>query len=171
MQQGILAKTREATTMSARSEALAQRVEQANSELLAAIEATNDDQWNAKCADGEWTQGFAGYHAAASIGNITGMVKGLAAGESFQPVSFAQIDQINAAFHAEHSGCTKAEALDAARTNSPAAMALVAGLSDTELDREVKLATDLPPLKVEQVVEMLLIGHPTGHKESIVNAR
>ena len=157
--------------MGSRAEALAQRVEQANNDLIATIEETDDEQWSGKCADGDWTQGFAGYHAAASIGNITAMVQGMARGEPFQPVSFAQIDQINAAFHAEHAGCTKAEAVELARANSPAAVAMVAGLSDDELDREVKLATDLPPLRVEQIVEMLLIGHPTGHRDSIVNAR
>jgi hypothetical protein len=157
--------------MSDRARALAERVGKANADLLATIEASNDEQWQAKCADGEWTQGFAGYHAAASIGNITGMVQGLAKGEPFQPVSFAQIDQINAAFHAEHAGATKAEAIETARSNSPGAIEMVAALSDAELDREVKLATDLPPLKVEQVVEMLLIGHPAAHRESIVNAR
>lgn len=157
--------------MSDRARELAARVSKANADLLATIEASSDEQWKARCADGEWTQGFAGYHAAASIGNITGMVNGLAKGEPFQPVSFAMIDQMNAAFHAEHAGATKAEAMETARTNSPAAVDMVAGLSDAELDREVKLATDLPPLKVEQVVEMLLVGHPSGHRESIVNAR
>ena len=44
-------------------------------------------------------------------------------------------------------------------------------LSDAELDRVVTLATDIPPVKVEQVVEMLLVGHPTGHRESIIKAR
>lgn len=157
--------------MSSRAKALAQRVEQANADLLATIEASSSEQWTAKCADGEWTQGFAGYHAAASIGNITGMVRAMASGEAFPPVTFAQIDDQNAAFHEEHSGCTRAEALDVARANSPTAVAMVAGLSDPELDRHVTLAVGVPPMSIEGVVEMLLIGHPAGHTESIVKAR
>ena len=52
--------------MSDRTDDLAKKVEQANNYLLRAIENSTDEQWRAKCADGEWAQGFAGYHAAAS---------------------------------------------------------------------------------------------------------
>ena len=52
--------------MSTRAESLATKVEQANSALEAAVQGTNDAQWKAKCADGEWSQGFSGFHAAGS---------------------------------------------------------------------------------------------------------
>jgi len=46
-------------TMSDRTDNLAKKVEQANNDLLNAVESTTDEQWRAKCADGVWTQGFA----------------------------------------------------------------------------------------------------------------
>jgi hypothetical protein len=157
--------------MSERAKALASRVADANRALVSTIEESTDEQWGGGCADGEWTQGFSCYHAAASIGNITDMVQAMASGAEMPAVTFEQIDQINADFHSQHAQCTKQEALDLARANSPGAAEMVAGLSDAELDREVNLAAGLPPMKVEQVVEMLLIGHPTNHRASVVNAR
>ena len=157
--------------MGARAEALAVRVEEANKALLAAAESSTDEQWSARCADGEWAQGFAAYHAGASIGTITGMVQSMANGGSLPPIDFAAIDQMNAAFHAEHGDRTKAEALAVIRENSPAAAALVRRLSDDQLDTKGHLAAVGADITVEGLIEMLLIGHPTGHTESITKAR
>ena len=157
--------------MTARSEALAAKVEQVNNKLVDAIDGSTPEQWVAKCADGDWSQGFSGYHAAGSVGNIAGMVKGMASGKPFTPVTFAQIDQMNAVVHGEHAQATKAEALALAKSNSPAAVEMVRNLTDGDLDRKVTLAVGLPEMTVEQVVEMLMVGHTAGHTESIVKAR
>ncbi len=158
-------------TMSDRTDDLAKKVEQANNYLLRAIENSTDEQWRAKCADGEWAQGFAGYHAAASIGGITGMLQGLAQGVKLPPMTMADVDQQNVGQLKEHEGCTKQEALDMLRTNSPASVQFVRSLSDADLDRKVSLLTEMPEMTIEQVAEMLLVGHPTGHAQSITNAR
>jgi hypothetical protein len=158
-------------TMSERTEDLAKKVEQANNDLLGVIESSTDEQWRARCADGEWTQGFAGYHAAASIGGITGMLQGLAQGVKLPPMTMADIDQQNATLLKEHEGCTKQEALDMIRTNSSASVQFVQSLSDADLDRKVSLLTGMPEMTIEQVAENLLVGHPTGHAQSITNAR
>jgi hypothetical protein len=99
------------------------------------------------------------------------MIQAMASGAEFPPVSFAQIDDMNAQFHAEHAACTQDETLAAIRTNSPAAGAFVRGLSDEQLDRKVNLAVGLPEMPIEQVVEMLLVGHTADHTASILNAR
>jgi DinB superfamily len=156
--------------MSDRIENLAKKVEQANNDLLGAVERVTDERWRAKCADGDWTQGFAGYHAAASIGGITSMLQGLVKGVKLPPVTMADIDQRNASLLKEHEGCTKQETLEMIRANSPASMQFVRGLSDADLDRKVSLLTDAPEMTIEQVAEMLLVGHPTGHAQSITNA-
>jgi hypothetical protein len=157
--------------MTQRSESLANRLQQANDALLAAVEHSTAEQWQARCADGEWTQGFSGYHAGASIGNITGMVQAMADGQPFAPVTFNQIDQMNAEFLSQHADCTRDETLALIRQNSPASVAFVRNLTDQQLDHKVSLAVGLPEMSVEQVIEMLMIGHPAGHMQSILNAR
>ena len=158
--------------MSARADALAEKVEKANHDLLVATEKTTDEQWNEKCADGEWTQGFSAFHAASSIGFITGMVKGIAAGEPFEAITVEQIDAGNAEMaKANTDSCTKTDTAQIIKGSSPDAVNFVRGLSDEELDRKATLLQGAPEMSVEQIVEMLLVGHPAGHTASIVNAR
>ena len=157
--------------MGARAESLAGKVQEANEQLKAAVEGSSDAQWKAKVADGDWTQGFTGYHAANIIGFISGMVQGLAAGQPIPPITMAQIDEGNAAAAKEHANCTKQEVLDAIQAGGPGAVSLVRGLTDEQLDRKVSLLQGAPEMSVEQVIEMLMVGHPAGHTASIVNAR
>jgi hypothetical protein len=158
--------------MSARADALAEKVQGANDALKQAIESSSDEQWKAKCSDGVWTQGFAGYHAANSIGFITGMIQGLAAGQALPPITMAQIDEGNAQDAQAHMDtCSKQEVLSTIASNSPASVQLVRGLSDEQLDRRVSLLQGAPEMSVEQVIELLLVGHSAGHTATITGAR
>jgi hypothetical protein len=157
--------------MGARAESLASKVQDANDKLKATVESSSDAQWKAKVADGDWTQGFTGYHAATSIGMISGMVQALAAGQTMPAISMAQIDEGNAAAAKDHANCTRQEVLDAIEGSSAGAVSMVRGLSDEQLDRKVSLLQGAPEMSVEQVIELLMVGHAAGHTASIVNAR
>jgi hypothetical protein len=158
--------------MSTRSENLARRVQQANDDLLRAVESTTEEKWNAKCADGEWSRGFAAFHAATSIGFGTGILQGIAEGQPFTPTTRAAIDEGNAAMNKQHgSTCQKAETIDLINSSAPGAAQMVRSLSDAQLDRKVTLLEGMPEFTVEQVIEMLFVGHPNRHRESITNAR
>jgi hypothetical protein len=160
--------------MGARAEGLAAKLEAAHNDLVAAIEGASGEDWNSTCSDGEWTKGYAAYHAAANIGGISGMVRTVAGGQPFKP-SVASWDAINAmnAEHAkEHAGCTPADALELLRRDGPDAVAMVRGLSDEQLDIKVPPVMDgMPELSVEQHVEMVLIGHTTEHLRTIIGSR
>jgi hypothetical protein len=47
---------------------------------------------------------------------------------------------------------------------------MIRALTDDQLDRKVSMLTGMPEMTIEQVTEMLLIGHPAGHTASITNA-
>jgi hypothetical protein len=115
--------------------------------------------------------GLFGVPRAGSIGFITGMVQGVASGQPFEPITMAQIDEGNAQAAKENAGCTKQQALDLIKNNAPGAVQMVRGLADEQLDRKAALLQGMPEMTVEQIVEMLLVGHPAGHTQSIVNAR
>ena len=78
--------------MGTRSETLATKLEQSINDLLAAVEASTPEQWAAPCTDGEWTQGFAAFHAATSIGVVTQTVKDVAEGQPFPKMTMAELD-------------------------------------------------------------------------------
>jgi len=157
--------------MTTRSETLATKVEDTMSDLLGAVEASTPEQWTEPCSDGEWTQGFAAFHAAAAIGEIAKTVKGLAEGERFPKWSMEEIDAGNAVQAKEHADCTRAETLEMIKASGPAAASLVRSLSDAQLDRKVQLLEGMPETTVAGLVELALVGHAAYHLQTITGAR
>ena len=157
--------------MNARSETLATKVDQTIQDFLAAVEASTPEQWAARCSDGEWTQGFAAFHAATALGTITQTVKGVADGQPFPGMTMETIDADNAVQAKEHTGCTVSETVALINDAAPAAVSMVRSLSDTQLDRKVKLLESMPEVTVEMMVQMALVGHAAYHLQTITGAR
>ncbi len=146
--------------MTTRAEELARQVEAAHNDLLAEVERSTDDQWSATCTDGEWTQGFAAYHAASVIGGIADTVKRIADGEPRVPMtSMDDIDAGNAAAAQEHAACTKAETVELIKAAVPAAVAMVRSRTDDQLERTVIMMVGMPEQSVAQLIENALVGH------------
>ena len=157
--------------MSTRSEDLAAKVERSASDLLAVVEASTPDQWSAPCSDGEWSQGFAAFHAAAAIGPIAKRVKEVADGQPFQQMTLDEINAGNAEQAKEHTDCTRSETLDLIKTSAPAAVSMVRLLSDSQLDRKVHLMDGMPETTVEMLIQLALVGHAVYHLQTIKGAR
>jgi len=157
--------------MSSRTETLATKLEQTIGDLLAAVEASTPEQWTARCADGEWTQGFAAFHAAVNIGSIAQTVKNVAEGQPFPETTMAELDAENAVQANEHAGCTKAETIDLIKDSAPGAVSMLRSLTDDQLNRKVQLLKAMPEVTVETMAEMGLIGHIVYHSQTIKGAR
>jgi len=157
--------------MDTRSETLATRVDQTIQDFLAAVEASTPEQWATKCTDGEWTQGFAAFHAATALGAIAQAVKGVAGGQPFPRMTMETIEADNAVQAKEHEDCTIAETAAMIKNSAPAAAGMVRSLSDPQLDRKVQLMEGMPEVTVEAMVQMALIGHATYHLQTITGAR
>ncbi len=157
--------------MSTRSESLAARVEQSLNDLLATVEASTPEQWAARSSDGEWTQGFAAFHAATNIGPIAQTVKGLAEGEPLPRTNMEEIDAANAAQAKEHAACTRIETIELIKNSAPAAASMVRSLSDAQVDRKVQLPEGMAEVTVETMVQMALVGHAAVHLATITAAR
>jgi hypothetical protein len=157
--------------MGTRAEALAAKAEAAHGALRAAIERATPDEWRSTCTDGEWTKGYAAYHAAANIEGISGMAQRLANGQPPPSGTSATWDEINAANaqHAsEHASCTPAEAVELLRRDGPAAVAIARALTDEQLDSTYPpLMAGMPELTIGQFVEMVMIGHIEEHLRAI----
>jgi phage terminase Nu1 subunit (DNA packaging protein) len=157
--------------MSTRSEDLATKVERSANALLAAVEASTPEQWAAPCSDGEWSQGFAAFHAAAAIAPIAQRVKEVAAGQPFPKMSMDEINADNAVQATEHAACTRSETIDLIKSSAPAAVSMVRSLTDDQLDRKVRLMEGMPETSVEMMVQLALVGHPAAHLATITGAR
>ena len=84
------------------------------------------------------------------------------------PLTQEMLDAGNAEHARQSAGCTKQETVDLLRRGGREAAAILRGLSDEQLDN----GAELPLLggrrmSAAEIVELALIGHPTGHLESI----
>jgi len=125
----------------------------------------------ARCSDGEWTQAFAAFHAASSIGPITQTVKDIAQGQPFPSMTMEELDARNAVQAKEHADSTKAETIDLIKNAAPTAASMLWSLSEAELDRKVKLPEPMPEVTVEMFVGMAMVGHTAYHTQTITGAR
>jgi hypothetical protein len=146
-------------------------VQQAMSRQGLEVETSTPQQWAAPCSDGEWTQGFAAFHAASNIGLIPETVKSVAEGDPFPKITMQEIDAGNAEQAKEHADCTQAETIDLIKNAAPTAASTVRSLSDAQLDRKVKLMESMPEVTVEMFAQMGLVGHAAQHLATITAAR
>ena len=157
--------------MTARAEELASKVEQSARDLLAAVEASTPEQWAARCTDGEWSQGFAAFHAASAMGPIAQRVKEVAGGQPFPKMTMDEIEAGNAAQAKQHAGCTRSETIALINASAPAAADMVRSLTAAQLDRKVLLMDGMPEVTVEMMIQLALVGHASAHLATIVGAR
>lgn len=153
--------------MSVRAQALAEKFEQINANVIAAVEAM--DEGSASRSSGEgWPLPFTARHIAESYPTIVGLASVIATGQPPPPVTNAMMDAANATALTEHGDTNKAAALTTLREHGAAAAATVRAFSDEQLDRSAALALlNGATVSVQQFIELALYGHTQGHLESI----
>jgi hypothetical protein len=153
--------------MGARSEALAQQLEAKARESAAVLEKLSDGDWKKVTAAERWPIGVTAHHLAGALEPVAGMITALASGQSLGTFTRKMLDEMNARHATEHAACTREETIALHRKGATAAVAVVRGLSDEQLARSGTVFTDAPPMTVEQLVALGLIGHIDEHVGSI----
>ena len=154
--------------MGARAEQLAQRFEDVNRQVMETVQHCSAAQWTATCAGEEWPVRVGASHIADAHRYVRDMVASVAEGRGFPAVSWDEIHAANARMAEQHAATTQEQALEALRANGAQAAAYVRSLSDEQLDR----TTPVPllgnqTLSTQQLIELILIGHPEGHLKSM----
>ncbi len=153
--------------MGERAEALAAKFEQVNQELIDLIEECSEEKWRSACAGEGWSVGVTAHHVALETPHTLGVVRAIASGQSFPPLTLEGNDEVNAQHAQEHADCTKQETLDLLRREVPIAASVVRGLSDEQLGRTAEVLAGAPPLRAEHVIQGLLTNHVSEHLGSI----
>jgi hypothetical protein len=154
--------------VSERAEALATQFEQANNELISSVESMSDSHWKAMCSAEQWPVGVTAHHVAGGHGPISGFVQAAAAGGPMPPITMEMIDQGNAQHAKDSANCTKAETAALLRQGGQAAVAMVRGLSDDQLDKAASVVGN--QMTTEGIIRNILIGHVQQHTASIKQA-
>ena len=154
--------------MSGRGAKLAQQFEAANDELIKAVDGCSDEQWRATCAGEQWSVAVTAHHVAVSHEGIAGFIQAIANGQPVPPLTGEMLEQGNAEHARQYANCTKNETVELLRRNGKAAASMLRGLSDEQLERgaEIPLVGGRR-MTASEMAEMVLIGHPRSHLESI----
>lgn len=154
--------------MSTRAELLANRVEEGAQALIAAVASLSPEQWTTYCENEQRTVGVLVHHVGTAYAAEAGAVRALVAHGGIPGLTWAVVDQGNAAHAAAFADIDKATAIDLVRTNVALAADAVRGLSDADLDRIAPIGLNWnAPLSVQFFIEQHPIGHPYQHLESI----
>ena len=153
--------------MGERAEALAAKFEKVNQELIDVIEECSDERWRSACAGEGWSVGVTAHHVAVDTPLLAEMVRAIASGQSFPPLTAEGPDKANAQHAQQHADCTKQETLDLLRREVPIAASVVRGLSDEQLGRTAEVLAGAPHLRAEHVIQGFLIHHVSEHLGSI----
>jgi hypothetical protein len=154
--------------MRTRTEALAQRIEQAHQELIDLIAACSDRDWETYIPDEGRTVGLVIHHVGSVLPDEVDLVRALAAGKPITGVTPAGVDAMNAQHAEEHVACTRDETLELLRRNSAAAIAAIQSLDDEQLDQAATVSLHWnAPLTAQYFIEEHPLLHTYHHLVSI----
>jgi hypothetical protein len=158
--------------MGSRVEDLAKRFEQTNEEVIAAVQSCSPEQWRQVCSGEQWSVGVTAHHIGTAHIPIAKLVQALATGQPVPPLTSEMLDAGNAAHARQFADCSQQETVDLLRENGREAAQILRGLSDEQLDNGAALPmVGGQRLSAAEIVELGLVGHPTGHLASIRAAR
>ena len=154
--------------MSTRAADLAAKLDEANAAVIEAVESSSEADWQRVTSSEGWSVGVTARHIAASHLPIMGLIELVATGGEVPPVTMEMFHASNAQHAQEHAACTREEVLEILRRDGKAAADKLRGLSDEQLDRTASMAfAGGAEMSAVQLVEMILLGHPVQHLESI----
>jgi hypothetical protein len=158
--------------MSARAEALARQFAAANDDLLALLEQATPEQWRQRTADeGELRPvGLIAHHVAEGHARIAQRVDAFAQARPVPARRPELFDERNAQHARDNPDPDQRATLDLLRANGAAVAALIAGLSDAELERTASEDPGAPLMTTADVIELRQIGHVRSHLATIKTA-
>jgi hypothetical protein len=154
-------------TMGTRSETIAKQFEAKAAEATSVFEKLSDADWKKVTAAEKWPVGVTAHHIAVSHELLGGLVKSVASGQAGPPIKMDDIHAVNAKHAQEQANCTKSETLALHKKAAAAAAAIVRGLNDADLDKSATVLVGMPAMSAEQLASGLLVGHISGHLDSI----
>jgi hypothetical protein len=119
--------------MGTRAEALATRVEQGAQALASFAEGLSNNEWQMICDDGR-TVGVLVHHVASQLIGEIDVMQQMAAGKAFTGVTWAMVDEGNAAHAKAYASCGQQEAAELLRRNGALAAEAIRALGDEQLD-------------------------------------
>jgi Protein of unknown function (DUF664) len=153
--------------MNARSNALAERLEQGAHALADVASGLTDEEWQTRVKDGRKI-GVIVHHVATMYPLEIQLAQQLSRGEPVAGVTWDMVHEMNAGHAQEFDGVTKETALELLRRNSEAAAAAIRAIGDAGLDSAATLSLNFDaPLTCQFMLEDHAVRHSYHHLAAI----
>lgn len=158
--------------MSERATELADEFGRVAAEVIAAAEECSDDAWRLPCEGEGWTVGAVFRHIAwameVEVDGAVAFIDGAPLPAIYE--SWEHLHQLNHTQSVQFANAPRGVTLGLLRTNARNAEAFIRSVTDAELQRERVYPLAGERWTGDNLIEYVLIGHPTGHLESITAA-
>jgi cell division protein FtsB len=159
--------TKQGTAVQARSEALADQVEQLNGELLEQVRELSAEQWRQVTSSEQWPVAVVAHHVADVTAFFTQVFGDVADDTgSGELISLDGVDENNARHAVEFATVGQAEVVEALHARGPALVAAIRRLRDDQLGQTLA-SVGGHPLTAGQMIELGVIGHFNEHLASM----
>lgn len=156
--------------MSQRTQALVQRFNTANAELISYIAGCTEEELDRITVDEGWSVRVTAHHLAVSHEPVAGLAQLVGHGQPLPTLTLEMFHHGNAQHAAEYATVSKQTILDTLQRGGTQAGAIVSGLSDEALDRAGHFSLLNADITAQDVIENILIGHISSHLASIKTA-
>ena len=158
-----------ATAPSERAAALAAGIAGAVARALARVSGVSPEAWRRRSAADGWTVGFEIWHMARALERQRGWIEDSVRGDAPFPFDWDETHALNAETSRRYGDPPQGDTIALLRTEADRTVALIASLTDAELEREC-LETDGKRVSVRIVAGRVMTRHLAGHLEAIETA-
>jgi hypothetical protein len=167
-QQDPVGKAARSSSVSARANALADRLEQGARALGAFASSLTDAEWQTRGPKDQRKIGVLVHHVATMYPLEIQLAQALGAGKPVAGVTWDDVHQMNAGHAVEFDAVTKEAAIDLLRRNSEAGAAAIRALTDAELDSAAPVSLNADaPLTCQFMLEDHAVRHSYHHLAAI----
>lgn len=149
------------------SEELARKFEETNRQFIQAVERCSEDKWRSTPPGEQRSVGTIAHHVASSHMAIAGIAQSVGAGAPAPPITMEMIDQGNAQHASQNPNPSREETIGLLQRDGGKAAGVIRSMTDDQLAKTLTMPAADSPITTAQFIEMVGIGHPAGHMQSL----
>jgi hypothetical protein len=149
------------------SEELARQFEETNRRFVEAVQNCSDEKWRSTPSGEQRSVGTIAHHVATSHMQVVGIAQSVGSGAPAPAITMEMIDQGNAQHASQNPNPSREETLGLLQQDGEKAAGIIRSMTDEQLAKTLTMPAADSPITTAQFIEMVGIGHPAGHMQSL----
>lgn len=153
--------------MNLRAQALAEKIQTFNRDLIDCVQNCSNADWQKTCQAEDWPVGVVIRHVADGHYGVRALAKMIIKGDPLPEFTMEAVIQMGNDHAREHADCTREEVLTLLEQNGRAVIEFIANLTEDELDCQGQMALLGGKVSAQQILEMLILHSGGDHLSSV----